>query len=157
MTEKAILSHKRKEGNYKDRTRQGVISGKQSNHGDFMLPASVAHLAQPALYLAVAYWALALGRGVGREDIAQAFRITVHRAADVMSYILNDRQDVVSCSRQLLNGGRGQRQLLLRVTGVTEPAPTVRTPPRKKTAVPRQDIASLRTWFLTRPNPLSGR
>ncbi|WP_329911721.1 CaiF/GrlA family transcriptional regulator [Serratia quinivorans] len=117
----------------------------------------MAYLDQPALYLAVAYWAMALGRGVSREEIAQAFRITAHRAADVMNYILNARQDVVSCSRQLLNSGRGQRQLLLRVTGVTAPAPTVRTPPRKKTSVPRQDIASLRTWFLTRPNPLSGR
>ena len=140
-----------------------VVAGTQSNHGDFCLPPEMAHLPHLRLYQAVALWALTVGSGVTRDDISRAFRISVRRAADVMHYILAARQDVITCTRQVIRLGQGRgRTLLLHVTAVSamsdEPRQSMSpsASPRKPRPAPvRKERVSqaLRSWFLTRPNP----
>ncbi|WP_413469851.1 CaiF/GrlA family transcriptional regulator [Serratia quinivorans] len=133
-----------------------VIAGRQSNHGSYRLPGSVAHLGHLPFYLVVAHWACLLGREVGRDEISQAFHVTVNRAADVMSYIVTTRQDVITCATRKVDAERGQRCRLLKVTAVSDTprsrSPEVRTM-RAHPEPPEASVANLRHWFLTRPNP----
>lgn len=135
---------------------RNTIAGKQRNHGGFQLPASLVHLTDPPLYLAVAYWGLLTGGGFTREDVSQAFRISQRRAADVMSYISRERSDVITCERQLTREGRGRRSLALIITAVREPMPVMTPPPPRARKTPSpgaaEQVQRLRHWFLSRPN-----
>ena len=71
-----------------DKTRQGVaVSGRQSNYGDYHLPAGVSVMKTAPLYQAVVFWGWQLGRPFIRDELAGAYYINVSRAGDVMSYI----------------------------------------------------------------------
>lgn len=133
----------------------GNISGKQSNHGDFHLPACLAHLIDPPLYMAVAWWGLLSRQGVTRDDISQAFHIPQRRAADVLSYISRERSDVITCQRRVMRDG-GRRHLVLTILAVGELAPVAPSPPlRVKKTHSRGDndaVRQWRRWFLSRPN-----
>lgn len=136
---------------------QGIIQGRQSNHGDYCLPSSVSQLNAIPLYLAVAHWACLLGTPVGREDISRAFRISERRAADVMSYIMHARTDLVSCIRHLHRSTGGVRTLRMEVTAVTDTAPIIRTAqpkPKKRRANAEKSktVQTMKTWFLTGVN-----
>ncbi|WP_161796300.1 CaiF/GrlA family transcriptional regulator [Serratia marcescens] len=98
-------------------TRQ-VVTGRQSNHGDWSLPAELAGSGIGSLWLAVAIWALRQARPVTRDDIAQAFRISLRRAADVVSYLLTTRSDRVACERKIHRVASGHRVATLRVLAV---------------------------------------
>lgn len=137
----------------------GTVSAKQSNHGDFYLPACLTHLVDPPLYMAVAWWGLLTGQGMTREDISQTFRIPPRRAADVMSYISRERCDVITCERRIVREV-GRRSLMLRVSAVRELAPVVPSPsPRAKKTPARGSVDPVREWrrwFLSRPNVSPG-
>ncbi|MEI9746123.1 CaiF/GrlA family transcriptional regulator [Enterobacter ludwigii] len=116
----------------------GIVSGRQSNHGSWTLPASLAGSGIDSLWLAVATWALRAGRPVTREDVAQAFRISARRAADVITYLLDTRSDVVTCEREVVRVGSGHRVGLVRVTAVTPVTPS----PARATDKPRSTVES---------------
>jgi len=138
----------------------GVISGKQSNHGDFYLPECLSHLGDPPLYLAVAWWGVLIGRGITREDISLAFRIPPRRAADVMSYISRDRGDIITCVRRI-DREAGRRSLVLTISAVRDVGSAVPIPPprAKKTSGrgAAESVREWRRWFLSRPNTASTR
>lgn len=141
---------------YNSRGGKGnTVSGKQSNHGDFHLPACLVHLNDPPLYIAVAWWGLLSGRGMTREDISQAFRIPLRRAADVMAYISRDRCDVITCERRVIHNGN-RRSLILTIAAIGEFIPAVPSPPPrvKKNRSPDggDPVREWRRWFLSRPN-----
>lgn len=138
------------------------IAPRQSNYGEYSLPAGLEALVDAPLYMVVAVWGWQLGRAFCRDEVAQAFRISPHRAADVMSYIRRARPDVVK-SRQhhtRLRGGVRLRHLLI----LSEPVVGVcaaRAAVKNVTTAPRQgasgaqaetDLQALRHWFLSRPN-----
>ncbi|MFZ4170077.1 CaiF/GrlA family transcriptional regulator [Enterobacter ludwigii] len=133
-----------------------VVAGRQSNHGHWTLPASLAGSGVNSLWLAVATWALRAGRPVTREDVAQAFRISARRAADVITYLLDTRSDVVTCEREVIRVGSGHRVGLLRVTAVAD-ATAVPSPgraPEKNRVTPEtraqeaSELAAARALFL---------
>ncbi|MEG5532077.1 CaiF/GrlA family transcriptional regulator [Enterobacter ludwigii] len=133
-----------------------VVAGRQSNHGHWTLPASLAGSGVSSLWLAVATWALRAGRPVTREDVAQAFRISARRAADVITYLLDTRSDVVTCEREVIRVGSGHRVGLLRVTAVADA--TAVPPPGRAPEKPRvtpetraqeaSELAAARALFL---------
>lgn len=140
------------------------ISGKQSNHGEYYLPQELFGINAPTLYLAVAHWGLRKGAGFTRDEISQVFRITLRRAADVMTYITTAKSDVVSCETRLVSSAGGRRSLLMTITAIHE-APERRAV--KLAAVPRPDgkkkaedearIRQIHHQFLTRPAAFTPR
>ncbi|MGV3346923.1 CaiF/GrlA family transcriptional regulator [Enterobacteriaceae bacterium LUAb1] len=140
------------------------VTGKQGNHGGYHLPECLAHMGSPTLWLAVACWGQMCARPVSREDIAQAFRISPRRAADVMTYILSDHSDVVKVEKTVDRVGSGHRQARFRILDVTtktlsavvkvkkNPAVLVGNS-QEREAVRRQEAAALaqaRALFLMR-------
>ncbi|MBH2928744.1 CaiF/GrlA family transcriptional regulator [Serratia ureilytica] len=113
----------------RERTARQVVAGRQSNHGDWSLPAELAGSGIRSLWLAVAFWSLRQARPVTRDDIAQAFRISVRRAADVVSYLLTTRSDRVVSERKIHRVASGHRVATLRgvalVAGPVEDGPVV--------------------------------
>ncbi|MBS0053866.1 CaiF/GrlA family transcriptional regulator [Yersinia sp. Marseille-Q3913] len=131
------------------------IKGRQSNHGDYYLPACLTHLGRPPLYMAVAYWGLLKKSPFTRDDLSAAFHITVRRAADVMTYIYIERQNCITSKKSLVNIGSGHSCLYLQVLAVAEPAPPRQTfrPPERRTsnAYNKEGQQELWHWLLTRP------
>lgn len=136
-----------------------TVSGKQSNHDCFYLPACLGHLIDPPLYLAVASWGLLTGTRLTRRGVSEAFRISERRAADVMTYILRDRGDVIDCIRTVTREGKGRRGLTLTVVAVRAQGAVVAAAPMRtrRGTLPRgaDTTRELRQWFLSRPNPVS--
>ncbi|MBH2928792.1 CaiF/GrlA family transcriptional regulator [Serratia ureilytica] len=145
-----------------ERATHQLVTGRQSNHGDWTLPPEMAGTGIRSLWLAVAFWSLRQARPVTRDDIAQAFRISVRRAADVVSYLLTTRADRVACERKIHRVASGHRVATLRVlAGVAGPAedgPGAPPPrPRKPCAQERDareqaaaDLARAKALFLGR-------
>lgn len=133
-----------------------TVLGKQSNHGDFLLPACLGHLNDPPLYLAVAYWGLVTGSPLSRAIVSETFRISERRAADVMSYISRERCDVIDCERKITREGKGRRGLTLTIRAVRALVPAASAPPARGRKAQRPGAADmtreLRHWFLRRPN-----
>lgn len=99
------------------------ISGRQRNHGDFYLPAIISHLEEPSFYIAVAWWGKLTGRPFSREDVAQAFRVTARRAADVMTYLATGvSRSVVGLEKKVVRMGSGRAVLLMTILSVDEQA-----------------------------------
>ncbi|HFI5337032.1 TPA: CaiF/GrlA family transcriptional regulator [Serratia liquefaciens] len=129
---------------------------RQSNHDTWALPDCLTALcdARPLLlWEAVAHWALREGRGVSRDDVAQAFHIAPRRAADVMRYILLSQTATVTCASLVVRREDGVRQMLFHVTQVAGRAPArAPSPPRKRPAgsavARRHEVAALRKAFL---------
>lgn len=131
-----------------------VVQGKQSNHGDFYLPASIRHLSEDTpLYRAVAWWGLTLGRAFSRDDVSRAFHIEPRRASGILNYLCHrdNSNDITLESHRLSAGGHGL--LMVRILAVTEspprpvPVPPVRTGAREKHDRERR----LARWLLARP------
>lgn len=156
------MLNKVKGGNNKLDSQQARIIKKQSNHDDYYLPRCLSHLNNPPLYLAVAHWGLIKKDGMSREDISQAFRISPRRAADIMNYIYNDRQAVITSQKTVTTCGRGLRSFRLTIMAVGEvrsrpiPNPGKRRVTQAETPAafvgPMTTVQQLRRWFLTRPN-----
>lgn len=111
------------------------VGGRQSNHGSWTLPPELVGEGVTCLWLAVATWALWAGRPVTRHDVAKTFRISPRRAADVITYLVDTRSDVVTCEREVVRVGSGHRVGTLRVTAVvsrTVQASVTGTPVRRK-------------------------
>ncbi|MER2471600.1 CaiF/GrlA family transcriptional regulator [Photorhabdus laumondii] len=145
-------------GNQTDLPGGQTITGKQSNHGDFRLPACLSHLKDTPLYMAVAYWGLLKGSGFTKSEISQVFRVTERRATDVMNYIYNERRDVIACEKFFFREKQGSRRQMLIVTAVVEPMPqkgqasvtkTVKST-RSRTSSQANHMCIWRTWFLQR-------
>lgn len=87
-------------------------------------PAATTCPALPAgrqfpLYIRIAQWAMALGRPVSRDEVAQAFSTTSRRAADIMLYINGPGARVIESERLLVaKEGGGRASALMRVTMV---------------------------------------
>lgn len=73
-----------------------------------------------SLWLAVAHWAHIQARPVSRDDIAIAFYISQRRAADVMTYIVNQCSEVVSLTKNVTRRGAGRRVATISVTAICE-------------------------------------
>jgi len=133
-----------------------VHPGRQSNHGDWTLPPDLSGEGPTSLWLAVATWALRAGRPVTREDVAQAFRISARRAADIITYLATTRADVVTCRREVVRVGSGHRVGFLQVTHIADAMPSAPVPPVRRTrATSRKsgtreaiDLAAARALFL---------
>ncbi|ULH10495.1 CaiF/GrlA family transcriptional regulator [Serratia marcescens] len=135
-----------------------VVTGRQTNYGDWSLPAELAGTDITTLWLAVAVWSLRRGCPVERGEIAQAFRISPRRAADVMTYILRHQREKVACKRHLTKHGKGRRVLRLSVSHVADYAIPAASAPRpahdaggkpKKKVDDGHLIRELRAWFLS--------
>ncbi|KNC92913.1 CaiF/GrlA family transcriptional regulator, partial [Trabulsiella odontotermitis] len=72
------------------------------------------------LWLAVASWGWQLGSAIGRDDVARAFRISARRAADVMTYLMNDRSDVVTIEKTIVHQGSGHRVAMYRIVAICQ-------------------------------------
>lgn len=131
------------------------IFRKQRNHENYYLPSELSHLGSPRLYMAVAYWGMMKGEAMSRDYISQVFHITPRRASDIMNYIHNDRQEVITSHKSIEYMKSGQRVFLLKIISIKDSNGT-QGKSRKKTS--RNEIASkdtvqkLRHWFLSRPN-----
>jgi len=73
-----------------------------------------------SLWLAVAYWAKIQTRPVSRDDIACAFCISQRRAADLMTYIVNQCSEVVFLTKNVSRCGPGRRVATILVTAISE-------------------------------------
>ncbi|MBU9839044.1 CaiF/GrlA family transcriptional regulator [Rahnella aceris] len=141
-----------------------VIAGKQSNHGEYHLPQELLGINAPTLYLAVAHWGLRKGAGFTRDEISKVFRITLRRAADVMTYITTAKSDVVNCETRLVSSVGGRRSLVMTVTAIHEApergAGKQAVAPRadsKKKAESEARIRQIHLQFLTRPAAFTTR
>lgn len=103
-----------------------LVRGRQKNHGDFYLPEIISHLEEPTFYIAVAWWGKLTGRSFSREDVAQAFRVTDRRAADVMTYLATGvSRSVVGLEKKVVRMGSGRAVLLMSIQSVDEQAQVV--------------------------------
>lgn len=134
------------------------VKGRQSNHGDYHLPACLTHLGSPPLYMAVAYWGLLKRKPFSRDDLSAAFHISVRRAADVMTYIYMERRNCITSKKTLVNTGSGHSCLYLQILTVSEPAPPRPARPQHRTMQLKTQMAGqdgkhreLWRWLLTRP------
>ncbi|MEQ4958842.1 CaiF/GrlA family transcriptional regulator [Enterobacter hormaechei] len=130
------------------------VPGKQSNHGGFFLPQEVAWLGEsPKLWLAVAHWCMQAGRGVNRDEVAEAFHVTQRQAADVMTYIMHSCPQV-DWVKRVVRDGAGRRVCLLRVHEVRDSRVPVRATSVKKrpastpSQVSADELRSLKSRFL---------
>lgn len=129
---------------------------RQSNHDVWTLPDCLVALCDTQtlpLWEAVARWTLREGRGVSRDEVAQAFRITPRRASDTMRYILLSQADVVTCSSLVVRREGGGRQMLFCVTHMTDGprhrrGTTRHSPVSTGVAARRRTAAALRKAFL---------
>ncbi|WP_181012951.1 CaiF/GrlA family transcriptional regulator [Citrobacter amalonaticus] len=96
------------------------VEGRQTNHAVYYLPACLSHLQNPPLWLAVARWGLLIGEMISRNDIAQAFHISLRRAADIMTYITCERQDVVKATKCVSRTGHGRRTARIMILAISE-------------------------------------
>lgn len=144
-------------------TRERVAPG-QSNYGEYTLPPTLAGLGDPPLYLAVAMWGWQLGRPFCREELAEAFKITVKRAGDVMSYIRRADPKKIRSHQRYERIAKGVRCRHMQI--MAEPEMTVKKAVRGKPLLDVDDdvahderpqsnagLQALRRWFLNRPNP----
>lgn len=104
----------------KNKSGHNEISGRQRNHGSFCVPDDLPELNEPRLWLAVARWALMLGKPVNRNDISCAFRISPRRAADVMTYLCEDRRDTVTCEKTITRVASGVRVATILITAIED-------------------------------------
>ncbi|MGN5575816.1 CaiF/GrlA family transcriptional regulator [Enterobacter sp. Lyrl_3] len=112
-----------------------VVTGRQRNHGTWCLPAGLGLDNRPPLWLAVSVWIMKQARAVTRHEVAQAFRITPRRAADVMTYIVCDRTDTVQIRKEVLRVGSGHRVAHYVVEAVA-PVVTQQTTPKPPSPAP---------------------
>lgn len=146
------------------------MSGRQGNHQPWVLPASLVHLAEPCLYMAVAWWGLLKTQPFTRADVSAAFRITPRRAADVMEHIYKERRDIIESEYLVGKGaGSGTSEARLRILSVREeqatssPAPARRmasknTRPTRSTTCPLQEKGEslLQLWHRLTQNKKEG-
>ena len=111
------------------------VAGKQSNHGGFHLPGCLAHLKNPTFYMALAWWGLLKGSAFTRTDVAEAFRVTPRRAADMMSYLVTSCRDVVQLEVRTERVASGLRMRFVTVLAVAQAMPP--RPPRPSTPPPK--------------------
>ena len=107
------------------------VTGSQGNHGDYYLPGAVVHLADKPLYIAVAQWSAMAGVPVNRGHIAQAFRITPRRAADIMEYLVKSCRDLVQLKTWTERVASGQRVRYMSVDEVRDVRAPAAPPPRR--------------------------
>ena len=81
-------------------------------------PATPTPPRSPPLWLQVAQWCLQSGTPATRLAIAQTFGITLRQASDIMFYITQRRQDVVSARRVVKVAAGGIRTATLEVSAI---------------------------------------
>lgn len=101
-----------------DNTAGCRVAGRQRNHDSWFLPPDLPAGAGDALWLAVAYWGCREGRAFCRDDVARVFCISPRRAADVMTYLTNDRSDVVEIRKDITHPESGRRVAMYLVLSV---------------------------------------
>ncbi|EKS6645824.1 CaiF/GrlA family transcriptional regulator [Enterobacter hormaechei] len=124
----SLTGFSQKDSETKRIVRGKLQTGRQRNHGVWRLPPGMDNEEGCPLWLAVALWALRQGHAVSREDISQAFSVAPRRAADVMTYIICERSDVVKVQKEVVRVASGHRVAMFLVTSVTTrpdvPAPS---------------------------------
>lgn len=132
-----------------------VIAGRQRNHGDWSLPPDLGLGERPPLWLAISVWIMRQRRAVTREDVAQAFRISPRRAADMLTYIMRICSGTVLITKEVIRLGGGHRVARFTVDAVKPPAeagpaPKMARPKADKTAkkCAQEALAQARRAFL---------
>lgn len=132
-----------------------AVSGRQSNYGDYRLPEGLAVTPSAPLYQAAAFWGWQLGRAFNRDELAEAFHISVRRAGDVMSYIRRARSDRITSRQHYVRvpGGVRMRYLHILAEPQVDGIPVVATPVHLSPAEPPDDagatsFAALKRWFI---------
>lgn len=88
---------------------------------EFKLPVELLSFPPfKSLWLAVSYWAKIQARPVSRDDISCAFFISQRRAADLMTYIVNQCSEVVFLTKNVSRCGPGRRVATIFVTAISE-------------------------------------
>lgn len=95
-----------------------IVAGRQRNHDNWYLPPGLPSQAGCALWLAVACWGRQRGSAISRDDVARTFRISPRRAADVMTYLMNDRSDMVEIEKSIVRLGSGHRVAMYRIVTI---------------------------------------
>ncbi|EAB2832377.1 CaiF/GrlA family transcriptional regulator [Salmonella enterica subsp. enterica] len=110
----------------------------QTNHDACFIPESVRQYAGDPLYIIVAHWCLQQQDWVQRNQISEAFHITVRRASYLMAYLRNKTSRVVSVSRHqtLPNKARRYEIYVLQILGA--PATVRRGSPASQTVSRRR-------------------
>lgn len=93
-----------------NRSKNGkIIQPAGIKDAPWILPAEVCWLGEPALWLAVAWWARLSGKPVSATEISSAFGVSVRRAGDAVSYIINSCKNNVRAEvlvKGMPGGGR---------------------------------------------------
>lgn len=137
------------------------MAGRQTNHGDYRLPEGLPVAPTAPLYQAVALWGWRLGRPFCRDELAQAFHISVRRAGDVMSYIRRARPDRVRSHQHYTRMPSGARLRHLQIVAPprVDGAPVAAQPvylarPGESVTdeaaddAPGPSLSALRRWFI---------
>ncbi|EMP2221596.1 hypothetical protein RJO47_000337 [Enterobacter hormaechei] len=142
-----------------NRKKKGkVIHPPGIRDASWVLPAEVCWLGEPALWLAVAWWARLSGRPVSVTEISCAFRISTQRAGDAVSYILNNCQNNVTAEGFVQGAPGGGRTRFIRVLDVmmtsgVQPRDSVSSPhgrvdTRARLKEEREFLSALGRFFL---------
>lgn len=124
----------------------------------WILPAEVCWLGEPALWLAVAWWARLSGRPVSVTGISCAFRISTQRAGDAVSYILTGCKNNVTAQGFVQGAPGGRRTRFIHVhevmmTSGVQPrdsvsSATARVDTRARIKEEREFLSALGRFFL---------
>lgn len=136
------------------------VMPRQSNYQKYRLPDGLEGLAHAPLYQVVAVWGWRLGRAFCRDELAEAFVISPHRAGDQMSYIRRARPDCIQSRthhERQPNGSRRRYLTILaepRIDGRPARVPPVHLVEREVQQADiekvKADLQALRSWFLRR-------
>ncbi|WP_414446496.1 CaiF/GrlA family transcriptional regulator [Citrobacter europaeus] len=95
--------------NINNRRKGKIIQPAGIKDTPWILPAEVCWLGEPALWLAVAWWARLNERPVSITEISSAFGVNMRRAGDAVSYIINSCKNNVKAEvfvQGIPGGGR---------------------------------------------------
>ncbi|MEL5280748.1 CaiF/GrlA family transcriptional regulator [Serratia bockelmannii] len=134
-------------------TDNGVVPGRQSNHGVYRLPPGLPVAPSVPLYQAVALWGWRLGRPFSRDELALAFHIELRRAGDLMSYIRRAEQIVSRQCYVRAPGGVRMRYLHIIEEPLVEgmavaTKPVHLTPSESANDASTPSLSAWRRWFI---------
>lgn len=101
--------------------------GSQSNHDEYVVPASVESWADEPLYMLVSRWCMQQNRWLTINDISEAFHMPLRRASYQLAYISRKKNRIVCKTRYVMNGESRHPRSEIWVERVIDTSPEVGT------------------------------
>lgn len=141
-----------------NRSKKGkIIQPAGIKDAPWILPTEVCWLGEPALWLAVAWWARLTGRPVSASEISCAFGISMRRASDAVGYILNSCKYNVKAEDYVQGASGGHHDFIhvheVMMTSGVQPrdsvsSATARVDTRARIKEEREFLSALGRFFL---------